>query len=142
MDCSLPGSSVHGLFQARVLEWVALAFSERGNITQAYNSGYSLNPSKLLYFFHLLSEHDEWILSRSPFIQGLQNHPFYSLDCVWRMLRAHYIKYRQKTQKLPMKLMDMTFFIMTIFPCFTWKNCFWLLIENCICSIKSIIPFK
>ena len=24
MDCSLPGSSVHGIFQARVLEWVAL----------------------------------------------------------------------------------------------------------------------
>ena len=28
MDCSLPGSSVHGIFQARVLEWGAIAFSE------------------------------------------------------------------------------------------------------------------
>ena len=27
MDCSLPGSSVHGILQARVLEWVAIAFS-------------------------------------------------------------------------------------------------------------------
>ena len=27
VDCSLPGSSVHGIFQARVLEWVAIAFS-------------------------------------------------------------------------------------------------------------------
>ena len=27
MDCSLPGSSVHGIFKARVLEWVAIAFS-------------------------------------------------------------------------------------------------------------------
>ena len=27
MDCSLPGSSVHGISQARVLEWVAIAFS-------------------------------------------------------------------------------------------------------------------
>ena len=27
MDCSLPGSSVHGIFQAKVLEWVAIAFS-------------------------------------------------------------------------------------------------------------------
>ena len=27
MDCSLPGSSVHGIFLARVLEWVAIAFS-------------------------------------------------------------------------------------------------------------------
>ena len=28
MDCSLPGSSVHGIFQARVLEWGAIAFSQ------------------------------------------------------------------------------------------------------------------
>ena len=27
MDCSLPGSSVHGIFQARVLEWGAIAFT-------------------------------------------------------------------------------------------------------------------
>ena len=27
IDCSLPGSSVHGIFQARVLEWVAISFS-------------------------------------------------------------------------------------------------------------------
>ena len=34
MDCSLPGSSVHGIFQARVLEWVAIAFSEPTANTQ------------------------------------------------------------------------------------------------------------
>ena len=28
MNCSLSGSSVHGIFQARVLEWVAIAFSD------------------------------------------------------------------------------------------------------------------
>ena len=28
MDCSLPGSTIHGIFQTRVLEWVAIAFSE------------------------------------------------------------------------------------------------------------------
>ena len=28
MDCSLPGSSIHGIFQARVLEWAAIAFSD------------------------------------------------------------------------------------------------------------------
>ena len=27
MDCSPPGSSIHGIFQARVLEWGAIAFS-------------------------------------------------------------------------------------------------------------------
>ena len=34
MDCRPPGSSVHGIFQARVLEWVAIAFSE----TNSYSS--------------------------------------------------------------------------------------------------------
>ena len=36
MDCSLPGSSVHGIFQARVLEWSAIAFSGK----------YMLQPDK------------------------------------------------------------------------------------------------
>ena len=31
MDCSLPDSSIHGIFQARVLEWGAIAFSGRGD---------------------------------------------------------------------------------------------------------------
>ena len=37
MDCSPPGSSVHGIFQARVLEWGAIAFSEiQNNLLQFY----------------------------------------------------------------------------------------------------------
>ena len=32
MDCSLPGSSVHGIFQARILEWVAISFSKAKKI--------------------------------------------------------------------------------------------------------------
>ena len=32
MDCSLPGSSVHGIFQARVLEWGAIAFYDNPEI--------------------------------------------------------------------------------------------------------------
>ena len=37
MDCSPPGPSVHGIFQARVLEWGAIAFSDSG-------WGWALNP--------------------------------------------------------------------------------------------------
>ena len=33
MDCSLPGSSIHGIFQARVLEWGVIAFSVNCLIT-------------------------------------------------------------------------------------------------------------
>ena len=36
MDCSPPGSSIHGIFQARVLEWGAIAFSEPGRIDRWY----------------------------------------------------------------------------------------------------------
>ena len=36
MDCSSPGPSVHGIFQARVLEWVAIAFSEKKSIRYMY----------------------------------------------------------------------------------------------------------
>ena len=32
MDCSLPGSSIHGIFQVRVLEWGAIAFSKSKNM--------------------------------------------------------------------------------------------------------------
>ena len=31
MDCSPPGSSVHGIFQARILEWIAIPFSRRSS---------------------------------------------------------------------------------------------------------------
>ena len=36
MDCSLSGSSIHGIFQARVLEWIAISFS-RGSSSQPRN---------------------------------------------------------------------------------------------------------
>ena len=32
MDCSLPDSSIHEIFQARVLEWGAIAFSEKSSL--------------------------------------------------------------------------------------------------------------
>ena len=38
MDCSLPGSSVHGIFQARVLEWGAIAFSDWISDSSAFST--------------------------------------------------------------------------------------------------------
>ena len=38
MDCSLPGSSIHGIFQARVLEWGAIAFSEIPSVLHLFIS--------------------------------------------------------------------------------------------------------
>ena len=42
MDCSLPGSSVHGVFQARVLEWGAIAFS-RNELDGSFLIDFSFN---------------------------------------------------------------------------------------------------
>ena len=39
MDYSLPSSSVHGILQARTLEWVAVHFSRGSSLTQGLNSG-------------------------------------------------------------------------------------------------------
>ena len=38
MGCSPPGSSVHGILQARILEWVAISFSARDQISVSYVS--------------------------------------------------------------------------------------------------------
>ena len=45
MDYSLPGSSIHGIFQARVLEWGAIAFSK-------LKTKVILNASLLLYHYN------------------------------------------------------------------------------------------
>ena len=47
MDCSLPGSSVHGIFQAKVLEWGAIAFSLQS--LQTINAGEGLRKRELSY---------------------------------------------------------------------------------------------
>ena len=43
MDCSLPGFSVHGIFQARVLEWGAIALS--GNHQRNFQKHRDLGPT-------------------------------------------------------------------------------------------------
>ena len=43
MDCSLPGSSIHGIFQARVLEWGATAFSTNNTANHQRNANQNHN---------------------------------------------------------------------------------------------------
>ena len=52
MDSSLPGSSIHGIFQARVLEWGAIAFSVIVDVSTELNDSFlaSVFVSKLLVF--------------------------------------------------------------------------------------------
>ena len=65
MDCSLPGSSVHGIFQARVREWGAIAFS--GVIVYTHDFNYSFPNLALPNFIHLF-----WLLFFSNFFLALQ----------------------------------------------------------------------
>ena len=68
MDCSPPGSSVYGIFQARVLEWGAIAFSER--------------------FPHAMQQLSPWLqlLSPSPITKTRHNQVnkyFLKLNYIW-----------------------------------------------------------
>ena len=59
IDCSLPGSSVHGIFQTRVLEWGSIAFSNEG--LHLYNVEHTLtfmkNEEKIIYIhFYFISK--------------------------------------------------------------------------------------
>ena len=47
VDCSLPGSSVHGICQARVLEWGATAFSNKKSIWACKQTKIELKRNKL-----------------------------------------------------------------------------------------------
>ena len=48
MDCSLPGSSIHGIFQARVLEWGAIAFYRGLQISGSFPLVWSLSSPAFL----------------------------------------------------------------------------------------------
>ena len=48
MDCSLPGPSVHGILQARILEWVAIPFLHGIFLTKGLNLGL-LHCRQILY---------------------------------------------------------------------------------------------
>ncbi|XDA88722.1 hypothetical protein R6Z07M_018363 [Ovis aries] len=53
VDCSPPGSSVHGIFQARILEWVAISFSkEKQRWLAIKNNGFSKNYIYLFTWLH------------------------------------------------------------------------------------------
>ena len=84
MDYSLPGSSVHGVFQARVLEWVSIAFSKPGLIpwpqslplamVHTLKSGFPMDPNKSTSYPFV----SQWIFAMRH--QGLS---FISFGRVW-----------------------------------------------------------
>ena len=60
MDCSLQGFSVHGIFQARVLEWGAITFSNKQRTGPLIRQD-PIMPSNLLYVWNLASDYIFWV---------------------------------------------------------------------------------
>ena len=82
MDCSLPGSSVHGIFQARVLEWVAILFC-RG----------SSRPPGLLHYRWILNlwntrEAHKWSRTMQLILKRLNN--IYACRYRWYNYMCYY----------------------------------------------------
>ena len=80
MDCSLPGSSIHGIFQARVLEWDAIAFSDcycnvKENIWIPKNSA----PKRYLW---------QWVMCILSLVSILQNERLWPLFYIHKILQV------------------------------------------------------
>ena len=63
MDCSLPGPSVHGIFQARILEWIAISSSRR--IFSTHKSKYRWTQTAIIKELII-----SWMLHKLPAPQG------------------------------------------------------------------------
>ena len=73
MDCSLPGSSIHGIFQARVLEWVAISFS-RGSSQPRDQTQVSCTAGRHLTIWATREEHilkkRHYFANKGPYSQS------------------------------------------------------------------------
>ena len=121
MDCSPPGSSVHGIFQARVLEWGAIAFSSHlGNLKlmsaasamRSEKKKKRIDLGKFRKFWIKLSYINKWLKAVREFIK-VTAHKIHTkistaiLSISWNILktkRRHYESYNcQKKFKPPIK---------------------------------------
>ena len=93
-DCNLRGSSVHGIFQARVLEWVAIAFSiywyyEFSNHykrVSIYYSEWILTFAKLLIMFLLF-----WYVAWLTFMCFRNSNTSFAYEIKWLFKKMKYI---------------------------------------------------
>ena len=84
MDCSLLGSSIHGIFQARVLAWGAIAFSTYMHYVYVLYEWYAAS----LHQIYLLL----WVLAKkldSRWAAGTSREPVHPVvSCLWRVSRS------------------------------------------------------
>ena len=88
MDCSLPGYSIHGIFQSRVLEWDAIAFSVT-NLDSILKSRDIIRPKKVhlvkaMVFPMVMYGCESWIVKKGE----CQRIDAFELWCWRRLLRV------------------------------------------------------
>ena len=71
MDCSLPGSSTHGILQARILEWAAISFSKKEWNTAIYSNA---DGPREYYTEYNKSDRERQILYDITYMQDLKNN--------------------------------------------------------------------
>ena len=72
MGCSLPGSSVHGIFQARVLEWGVIAFSEKNGADEPNFQGKKLFWNRQIpsiYSEKAMAPHSSTLVWKIPWME-------------------------------------------------------------------------
>ena len=67
MDCSFPGSSVHGIFQARILEWVAISFSRGSSWPRRQTHASCIGKVASLSLSHLRSPMKRLMLDKKQY---------------------------------------------------------------------------
>ena len=72
MDCSLAGSSIHGIFQARILEWVAISFSrgssqprDQTQVSHIVGRRFTVWATREVRVEGMIFRKDEWALRRT-----------------------------------------------------------------------------
>ena len=96
MDYSLPGSSVHGIFQARVLEWVAIAFSKLSSLAEAkplLSSSYDLKATLSKYKVLL------FLLNHSSLVTFLLGWKVFALWIIYPQIAFIMDSYQRLLQK-------------------------------------------
>ena len=72
MNCSLPGSSAHGIFQARVLEWVAIAFSN--NMLYSRSIDLNINLIKNTFTSRIMFDQIIWAPGLAKLTYRISHH--------------------------------------------------------------------
>ena len=86
MDCSLPGFSVHGIFQARVLEWAAISFSNLDSILKSRDITLptKVHIVKVMIFPAVMYGYESWTIQKAE----CRRTDAFELWCWRRLLRV------------------------------------------------------